>query len=255
MIQHLKCGLSSTAVLLTYTPGSNLGNSHWIWFTNEDSISSVLKSCQPIIEDIKKDLPVYHTRAMRKAVFEKFGQVTPNVKKSVLRHFYRDLTADQSGSSSLSEQEVDERLCALFELEEPDLIYDLRAQNSGRPSDRFQIFWQKAKDFLEEDVGTAVDDRRHLQVVHLAKAISVHDFRQQVKQRCPPEVSIPCDEFNLFQPTYLINLHQGTQLAFRLKEWFNTDSGECNMKTHTMQLVSLDICVNMQYASSGFQNS
>ena len=43
-------------------------------------------------------------------------------------------------------------------------------------------------------MGTAVDDRLHSQVVHLAKAISVHDFRQQVKQRCPPEVSIPCDE-------------------------------------------------------------
>jgi len=59
----------------------------------------------------------------------------------------------------LSEKEVDERLCALFELEEPDLIYELRAENSGRPSHRFEIFWQKAKEFLEEDVGTAVDDR------------------------------------------------------------------------------------------------
>lgn len=41
-------------------------------------------------------------------MFEKFDLVTPNVKKSVLRHFYRDLTGDQSASSSLSEQEVDE---------------------------------------------------------------------------------------------------------------------------------------------------
>ena len=48
-------------------------------------------------------------------MFEKFGLVMPNVKKSILRHFYRDLTADQSASSSLSEQEVDEQLCALFE--------------------------------------------------------------------------------------------------------------------------------------------
>lgn len=51
MIQHIKCGLSSAAVLLTYAPGSNIGNSHWVWFTHEDSISSVMQSCQPIIED------------------------------------------------------------------------------------------------------------------------------------------------------------------------------------------------------------
>ena len=40
--------------------------------------------------------------------------------------------------------------------------------------------WAKAKEFLEEDIGTAVYDRRHTQVVHLAKAVSVRDFRDQV---------------------------------------------------------------------------
>lgn len=141
MIQHIKCGLSSAVVLLTYAPGSNIGNSHWVWFTHENSISSVMQSCQPLIEDIKKKLPVYHTRAMRIAMFEKFGLVTPSIKKSVLCHFYRDLTGDQARSSSWSEEEVDERLCAMFELEEPDLIYDLRSENSGRPSHSFEVFW------------------------------------------------------------------------------------------------------------------
>ena len=122
MIQQIKCGLSSTAILHTYAPGSNIGNLHWIWFTHEDNISSVLQSCQPIIKDVKKKLPVFHTRAMRKAVFEKFGLISPNVHKSILRHFHRDLTGDQSVSSSITEQEVDESLCALFELEEPDLV-------------------------------------------------------------------------------------------------------------------------------------
>ena len=49
------------------------------------------------------------------------------------------------------------------------------------------IFWNKAKKFLEEDIGTAVDDRRHSGVVHVAKAISIRDFRQQVQERCPPD--------------------------------------------------------------------
>ena len=51
----------------------------------------------------------------------------------------------------------------------------------------FDVFWSKAKEYLEEDIGTAVDDRRQSGVVHVAKAISVRDFRQQVRQRCPPD--------------------------------------------------------------------
>ena len=88
------------------------------------------------------------------------------MKKSVLCHFYRDLTGDRA---TLSEKEVDERLSALFELEEPDLIYDLRDVNPGNQSNHYGVFWSKAKEFLEEDVGTAVDDRRHTQTFMLQK--------------------------------------------------------------------------------------
>ena len=77
------------------------------------------------------------------------------MKKSVLCHFYRDLTGDRA---TLSEKEVDERLSALFDLEEPDLIYDLRDVNPGNQSNHYGVFWSKAKEFLEEDVGTAVDE-------------------------------------------------------------------------------------------------
>ena len=40
---------------------------------------------------------------------------------------------DQASSPSLSEQEVDERLEALLDLEESELLYDLRGVNPGRP--------------------------------------------------------------------------------------------------------------------------
>ena len=39
---------------------------------------------------------------------------------------------DQASSPSPSEQEVDERLEALLDLEEPELLYDLRGVNPGR---------------------------------------------------------------------------------------------------------------------------
>ena len=69
-------------------------------------------------------------------MFDKFGLVTKNVKKSVLHHFYCDLTGDRATSPSISEKEVGKRLSALLELEEPDLIYDLRDVNPGNQSNR-----------------------------------------------------------------------------------------------------------------------
>ena len=41
---------------------------------------------------------------------------------------------------------------------------------------------------------TAVDDHRHSQVIHVAKAILVCDFKDQVVQRCPPGTPVPSDE-------------------------------------------------------------
>jgi len=112
----------SSAVLATYPPGNNIENTHWLWFTDAMDISSALQSCT---QGIKVNIPTYHTRAMRKILFDKFGLVFNNLNKATLRHFYRDLTGDKSVNSTLSE-EVDERVNLLFKLEEPDFIYDLR---------------------------------------------------------------------------------------------------------------------------------
>ena len=57
------------------------------------------------------------------------------------------------------------------------------------------MFWEAAERFIREDVGAAVDDRRHTTVTHLAKAISIRDFREQVKARVPDGTPIPSDEW------------------------------------------------------------
>ena len=118
---------------------------------------------------------------MRQVAFEKYGLITPSVKKSVMRHLYKDLVGDSSAAETTSQADIDSWVSAFFDLEEPDLVFDLREiiLYSGNGS-KFDLFWAKAKEFLEEDVGTAVDDRRHNDVVHLAKAVSVRDQREQV---------------------------------------------------------------------------
>jgi len=134
--------MSSATILATYAQGGNVGSLHWLWLTDATEISSALQSCQPIIESLKADMPQYHTRAMRRAMF---GLVTKNIKKSVLRHFYCDLTGDCATSPSISEK-VEERLLAFFELEEPDLLYNLDV-NRGNQSNCYSVFWSRAKQF------------------------------------------------------------------------------------------------------------
>ena len=119
-----------------------------------------------------------------------FGLTTPTTKKAVLRHIYKVLVGDCSSAANLLQSEIDERVQVMFDLEEPSLIYDLR--NHYEQKTKFDEFWSCAKDCI--DVGSAVDDRRHSTVVHMAKAISVRDLRENVLERCLPNIPVPSDE-------------------------------------------------------------
>lgn len=59
----------------------------------------------------------------------------------------------------------------------------------------YGTFWDECKKFLEEDVGIAVDDRRHSDDIHIAKAISIRDFPDQVASRCPESTAVPSVEW------------------------------------------------------------
>ena len=98
---------------------------------------------------------------------------------------------DASAASSLSEEEVDKRVQCYVEMEDPDIVMDLRSLHSGQGS-KYDVFWAECEKFLQEDIGLAVEERRHSSVTHLARAISVRDLREQVAARCPPSTDIPC---------------------------------------------------------------
>ena len=67
----------------------------------------------------------------------------------------------------------------MIEMEDPDIVADLRHLNSGAQS-KYDNFREECSKFLKQQVGTAVDDRRHTEVTHIATAISVRDLRDQV---------------------------------------------------------------------------
>ena len=58
--------------LLSYSHGNNVGNLHFIWkvpSADETSFSEI----QKVTETIKRSNPIFHTRAMRKEMFNVFG--------------------------------------------------------------------------------------------------------------------------------------------------------------------------------------
>lgn len=104
------------------------------------------------------------------------------------------LSGDQSGSDSHQQAIVDETIRQIIDMEDTSVLPDLRLQNQAH-SDKYESFWDECEKFLNESVGVAVDDRRHGAVTHLARVISVRDFLEQVKGRCPKGTPIPSQEW------------------------------------------------------------
>ena len=126
--------------LLTYSHGNNIGNIHFLWKVTDLS-EEEFSRCQGTIERAKSDIPVYHTRAMKQALFARFGRVTSSVKPAVLRALYKELTDDHSASSNLHEAEIDERMRVLLDSEDTDIVVDLRQLNTGKKGE-YDAFWR-----------------------------------------------------------------------------------------------------------------
>ena len=95
------------------------------------------------------------------------------------------MTSDQSAATSLTEKQVDDRFQYALLCEEPDILADLRHQPKERKSDTFTAFFKEAEKYLAEDVGVACQERRHGEQLYLAKAVSIRDLHDRVKERVP----------------------------------------------------------------------
>ena len=62
------------------------------------------------------------------------------MKHSVMRSFYRKLSGDESASANEHEEEIARMVHQLLEMEDPDIIIDLRELNCGRKF-QYDVFW------------------------------------------------------------------------------------------------------------------
>ena len=198
-MRELDKGVSEPTYLFTYTHPSNVGNYHFIWKV-PSSVADMGNSSDNLrlIEEIKKEIPVYHTRAMKKEFLTLYGRISPESKPYLLRSMYYALTKDSSAPRTTAEREIDERVQEALLAEDIDIIIDLRHLNSSS-EDNFSLFWAKCNEYLT--TCTTVHERRHDTVSFMAKAISVRDLIEQVSKMCPEGTPIPSESwmrFNFF---------------------------------------------------------
>lgn len=56
---------------------------------------------------------------------------------------------DASAASSLSEEEVDKRVRMYVDMQDPDVIMDLRSLHSGQGT-KYDVFWNECEKFLQD---------------------------------------------------------------------------------------------------------
>lgn len=130
------------------------GSLHFVWKISDDlTETELLQRTITIQQELKESLPRYH---MRREFIHSFGKAT-HAKPAFLREAYQHLTGDASAASTLEEAEVNRRVAQLLDTEDPDLAWDLRLCNAGRP----EVYATFLEECIASAVETAVDKRRH----------------------------------------------------------------------------------------------
>jgi hypothetical protein len=189
-----RLSLSVPVSVLTYSPGSSVARIVYMWRIPENKDSpDVLTKAIAIYDRLKPTLPEFHTRQMRRDFILRYCSLGVSIPKHVLRAIYTDLSLD---STAMQNPTLDTRVQQAILSEDPDLVFDMRHMNPGRPNDTFNTFFEKLGSKVEEFA--AVDDRRHGSVCHFSKFISVPDLIQDVAKDLPEGTPIPSESSVLY---------------------------------------------------------
>ena len=156
---------------------NNKGNYHFLWLVSPDSSADEIQSQNAVLaQTLNADMPKFHSRVMRQKFISLFGRMA-NVKPAYLREMYHELTGDSSAASSEIESHINERVRQALELEDPDVVVDLRQHNKGHSS-KYMEFWEACENYIRGNIETAVDDRRH----HPIQCLSLIYYLKLIKR-------------------------------------------------------------------------
>ena len=194
----LREGIGVHAVMFAHAYGNNLGTLHFIWRVPDGiSQSELLDKNLKTAQTVQEGIGVYHTRAMEKAATHSFGRIC-GIKPAYLREMYKRLTGDASASRTSDEAKVDERVRLVLDSEDSSIVVDLRELNKGQP-EKYSLFWDECKRYLEHVVEVCVQERRHGDVTYLASALSARDLLTEVAKKCPEGTPVPSEAWLRYQ--------------------------------------------------------
>ena len=182
-----KLSLQFPVMLYRYVHGSHIGTLSFAWKIPEGT--NDLNKTSQIISKLTSSQSKYASRAMQTDFLDKYSRLS-KAPKSVLRNIYKSLVGDASSSNCVAEKEIDERVSkALLDLDDTEIIMDLREMNGNPKSTKFDAFWNELAEYLEE-ITTAVDERRQVDVMHMPLAISVRHLRDIIVERLQSKQSV-----------------------------------------------------------------
>ena len=139
-----------------YPHGNNLGTMNFAWKV-PDEVDQTLN--HQTVAQLNKLQKVYYTHQMRSEFLDTYSHLSSRVStksKAVLRNIFRKLVHDESAPTTDAENQVDERVArCLLDMDDPDIIIDMRKMNGQHNSSEFNAFWLELSSYLEE-VGPAV---------------------------------------------------------------------------------------------------
>lgn len=190
-------GLKEKCVHKVVHVGGNKPSLHFIWKVeqNEDEGELINRCCQ-VIRTIESEAPVYERRISKRYFMQSFGFIGNPV---TLRAIFKELTGDQSAPINLNQSEIDERFSHAMLSEDSGIVVDLRNLPQDKKKDTFRDFFAETERYLAEEIGVAVQERRHGQELNLAKAVSLNDLHKRVTERVPPGTPIPSAKWLRYQ--------------------------------------------------------
>ena len=198
VIEELKRnGLKCNCVHYTHHVGGNRQSLHFISKIDEaESASDTIQKCLPVITKMEADMPIYEKRITKQQFMHAFGFVA---KPVALRAIFQDLTRDASAPTNLNVKAFDDRFKYAMECEDAAILVDLRNQPPENQTDTFKDFFAETEKYLSEEIGVACHERRHGEQLYLAKAVSIKDLHQRIKERVPPGTNVPSVKWLRYQ--------------------------------------------------------
>ena len=115
--------------------------------------------------------------------------------------------------------------------DDPELVLDLRRANGNPQSTIFDAFWRELPDYLDEI--TAVDERRHGDVMHMPLTISVYHLQELIKKRLEEKFPVSTPAISLQE---WIRLQFSSSNPFTVKVLHYTDPFNVKFAIQILQL-------------------